>query len=412
MPLSIDQEARSSLGAGALDWAHALAEEIARDFIENTIPELADTTDFAKALARSAEVNVLRILLALDGSPADGDPPIEALNFVRDAALRHVPLWAILRGYRLGLDHWIRWAAPAIESHSASTDRLDDFREATQAAVRHIDQLSEAVVTEYEREMNRRASVGAARRLALLRAVLAGDKVDVDAGSRTLDYPLHGHHIAVVFSLAEDTSALDPLALLESEARALAARAHALAVTTAPAGRRRLHAWLAVPTDRALTGPLSDGVEAGYGSAGVGVAGFRRSHAEAFQALEVLQASSPTAPNERIVAYADVRLVALVAAEKARARLFLASVLGGLAGSDPRSRELRTTLYAFLARNRSHTATARDLHLHKNTVVKRVARAYELVGDDAAKREIDLHVALTVLEILGDDLLDPAEQIR
>ena len=39
--LSLDDDARSRLGSGALDWAHALAVELTREYVEVSLPELA-----------------------------------------------------------------------------------------------------------------------------------------------------------------------------------------------------------------------------------------------------------------------------------------------------------------------------------------------------------------------------------
>ena len=64
-------------------------------------------------------------------------------------------------------------------------------------------------------------------------------------------------------------------------------------------------------------------------------------------------------------------------------------------------------MLAFLDENKSYTAVARSCHLHKNTVVQRVTRASELVGLETT-RDVDVHVALMVIDVLGDSILADA----
>jgi DNA-binding PucR family transcriptional regulator len=89
------------------------------------------------------------------------------------------------------------------------------------------------------------------------------------------------------------------------------------------------------------------------------------------------------------------------------ARDFVIAELGGLASTNARARELRTTLREFLAANRSYQAVARSSHLHKNTVVKRVARAEQLIGAPIADRHLEIHTALQLTDVFGDRTLDP-----
>ena len=88
-------------------------------------------------------------------------------------------------------------------------------------------------------------------------------------------------------------------------------------------------------------------------------------------------------------------------------RAFVTVTLGNLTGTDERSRELRETLLEFLEANKSYTAVARSSHLHKNTVVQRITRASELTGLDTT-RDLDIHVALMAVDLLGEDLLADA----
>ncbi|WP_457100100.1 hypothetical protein [Microbacterium sp. P5_E9] len=69
--------------------------------------------------------------------------------------------------------------------------------------------------------MQRRATSGAARRAAVVAAILAGERVDANEASRLLHYPLNERHIALSLHREQDAAAgMDPL---ESAARTIAA---------------------------------------------------------------------------------------------------------------------------------------------------------------------------------------------
>lgn len=64
--------------------------------------------------------------------------------------------------------------------------------------------------------------------------------------------------------------------------------------------------------------------------------------------------------------------------------------------------ELRRTLRAYSAANRSATATARLLSCHKNTVQYRIRSAERLLGHPVEDSGLDLDLALLALRWLGE----------
>jgi DNA-binding PucR family transcriptional regulator len=400
--LSLDDDACSLLGPGALDWAHALAVELTREYVEVSLPELARSADFTRGLQISAEANLQAVLLTLGGHRADAQPPSEALVFADEAVARQVPLIVVLRGYQLALEHWLRWCAPVIARHADSAEQADELQLAVTVAVRYIDRLSDIMIVEYERELQRRATSGAARRAALVTAVLDGDVVDVDDASHLLHYPLQGRHVALALSVR--AGGTNQAEILASEARSFAASVGATGLLTIATGLTTMDAWVAVKDhpERA-TNPTRDHVNIGVGTPHTGVGGFVRSHREAQRALEIFDMATP-GRLDPITYYDRVRLLSLMAQDFAELRAFVTATLGNLAGTDERSRELRETLLAFLEANKSYTAVARSSHLHKNTVVQRVTRAIELTGIDTT-RDVDIHVALMAVDVLGEDIL-------
>jgi DNA-binding PucR family transcriptional regulator len=400
--LSLDDDVRSLLGLGALDWAHALAVDLTREYVDVSIRELARSADFTRGLEVSAEANVLGILLVLDSDSSEAQPPREALDFADEAAMRQVPLAAVLRGYRLGVEHWLRWCAPAIARHSDVASQAEELQLAVTAAVRYSDRLSDIMIVEYERELQRRATSGAARRAALVGALLTGDVVDLDDTSHQLHYPLRGRHMGLSLHIRAGSS--NQVEALEAEARSFAAGVGATGLLTMATGLTTMDAWVTVAEEGARPkSPNLENVTIGVGTPATGLAGFIQSHREAQGALEVLQMAS-SGRLDPITYYDEVRLLSLMAKDIPGARAFVISTLGNLAGTDDRTRELRETLLAFFQANKSYTAVAAFSHLHKNTVVQRVTRASELAGRDMTKH-VDVHVALMVVHVLGERIL-------
>jgi DNA-binding PucR family transcriptional regulator len=400
--LSIDDDVRSLLGPGALDWAHALAVELTREYVEVSLPELSRSVDFTKGLQISAEANLQAVLLTLGGHRSEAQPPSEALVFADEAVARQVPLIVVLRGYQLALEHWLRWCAPAIARHADSADQADELQLAVSVAVRYIDRLSDIMIVEYERELQRRATSGAASRAALVGALLDGDVVDVDDASNLLHYPLQGRHVALALRVA--AGGTNQAEILQSEARSFATSVGAIGLLTLANGLTTMDAWVAVKRGGVeLKHWTSERVNIGVGTVLSGVSGFVQSHREAQRALEISDMATPGRVDP-ITYYDEVRLISLLAQDIPDLRAFVTATLGNLAGKDERSRELRETLLAFLEANRSYTAVARSSHLHKNTVVQRVTRAAELTGLDTT-RDVDIHVALLAVDVLGEDIL-------
>jgi DNA-binding PucR family transcriptional regulator len=396
--LSLDDELVAVIGPGGLGWAHALAAEMAREYVEDTVPELSRSADFTGGLRISAEANILALLRSLISGTLDARTPPEALDFIDEAVARQVPLVAMLRGHQIAVEHWLRWCAPAIASHTAADRQAAELELAVSVGVRHVDRISEQMVEEYEREMRRRTASGAARHAAVVGAVLAGDEIDVVEASRILNYPLRGSHIALALQVRADSQ--NQVDVLEAEARSFARRVGATGLLTNATGLSTLDAWVATNDDiKRPVEPVGERIDIGVGTSCTGVSGFVRSNREAHKALEIHHAAVP-GRFDPIIYYDRVRLLSLVINDVPSISAFVFDTLGGLAGTGDRARELRETLLAFFEADKSYTAVSRLLHMHKNTVIRRVAKANELAGRDLTTG-IDGHVALLLTDALG-----------
>lgn len=245
--------------------------------------------------------------------------------------------------------------------------------------------MSRLVLRAWEDELARAAGVDDTRLHAVSR-VLDGHWIDAP----DLDYDLAHHHIAVV---ADSPAVVEELAG-QTERQAL--------VVAAPAGG--VWGWLGGSTpmsdedlDAAVTRQRAheEGV-VGFGEPAEGVAGFSASHQEALEAREIAAATG-----ERVVRFADVRLLAAVLRDGDLARGFVRRELGELEQPTEHTRELRATLRVYLEHSQSIAATAALRRRDRKTIVRQLRAAEELIDHTVSDRSDELLIALRIAEILN-----------
>jgi DNA-binding PucR family transcriptional regulator len=151
----------------------------------------------------------------------------------------------------------------------------------------------------------------------------------------------------------------------------------------------------------------TDGVNVGIGDPAHGVDGFRRTHRDAADAAHVAMLAGKRPGT--VTRYRAVQLAALLATEPERARRFVLQHLGPLARDDDEMARLRATLKVFIEEYGSRIAAARRLSIHQNTVANRVKACRDLLSEDLRKRGVELQVALTLAQSLGDAVLEPRQ---
>jgi len=171
--------------------------------------------------------------------------------------------------------------------------------------------------------------------------------------------------------------------------------------------------WLAlIPDDRAslsmLEEVLPDAAAIGL-SATVG--GVERVQAAAREARWALQGSATRATRVARYGHDETSLWTL---PLDRAEEFLEQVLGPLRDYDrSHQTELVRTLAVLLRNNRSPTATAEELFIHRQTLVYRMRRIEELTSRSLSSTEgvVELWLALQAVEVVeGSTLLGAADQ--
>ncbi|HVQ49182.1 MAG TPA: PucR family transcriptional regulator, partial [Mycobacterium sp.] len=196
-----------------------------RGALEDAIPELRGDARTIELLGASVEGNVDTLLHALrhDIAVERVEAPTAALEYARRLAQHGVPVNALVRAYRLGQRQLNDLVFQAVrEADVSPATRLAALEAMSTTLFEYIDWISQQVVVVYEEERERWLENQNSIRALRVREVVAGKaKVDVDATSESIRYPLRWHHLAVVMWYSDEDASGDELARLQRFLREL-----------------------------------------------------------------------------------------------------------------------------------------------------------------------------------------------
>jgi DNA-binding PucR family transcriptional regulator len=139
------------------------------------------------------------------------------------------------------------------------------------------------------------------------------------------------------------------------------------------------------------------GVRIAVGPTAAGVEGFRRSHLDAVTTQRMMaRLDSP----QRVASYDDVELVTLVTADPERADRFIKHTLGEFESA---SADLHQTVLTFITEQCNASRAAARLYTHRNTLLRRLARADELLPRPLETNSVHVAVALEALRWRGSE---------
>ena len=423
---SVDR-ASPTVAQHAADVAGALAPHTAElsadiyELIVREIPQLRTDSRVLTLLQASVAENVATVLHILQhGIDLDHvHAPAAAEEYARRLAQRGIPMAALLRAYRIGSTRFQHWCLQELgrRTDDASIVSAAGLRIAETTAA-YIDRVSEELVSAYETEKeNWLRNLGAAR-AARVRALLQGDRADVDTSEAILGYRLRQHHVGVVCWLGDAEAGGRGLARLEHATVELARQAECQGRPIfLPQDESSAWAWLplgardtfAVPAPRRRAAGADPGIRFAFGAAAAGVPGFRRTHRQALGAHAVALAAGPS--GQRLTSFTEVAPLALMSGSVELLRAWVIETLGSLADDNDNNARLRDTLGVFLQENGSFKATAERLILHKNSVQYRVRKAEEAIGYPVDDNRLHLELALLASRWLGATVLrHPGDQ--
>lgn len=357
---------------------------------------IASDPVLAAAIRRTNRHNLLHWVasnLSDPGAPVAANIGPEPLAVARDLVRRGFGE-SSLHAYRTGQNAaWQRWMAIAFELTSDPAELRELLDVTSRSISSFIDATLVAISAQMAAERDELTRGTHAERREVVALVLDGAPLSPASASHRLGYDLEQvHRAAVVWSDAVTSD----LGTLERAADALARALDAPRALTVVASAATLWVWIphGGEPDRARLRLALHGlpdVRIALGSRGHGVEGFRRGH---FDAVTTQRMLARVGSEARVATFDDVRLVALVTHDPDAARDFVAHTLGALATAAP---ELRAALRTFLAEGCNASRAAEGLLTHRNTLLRRLARAEELLPRPLAGDRVAVAVALDVL---------------
>jgi DNA-binding PucR family transcriptional regulator len=390
------------------EWLPSVSQDIT-DAIHAELTDVNADPELRASTYASTD-SVLRLIVDLSRTgrpPSEALPPPAAVDYAREFVRRGLPLDSLLRAYHIGQATFFRrWTARA-------HDTIADPHELTQAVelganwtFDYVETLSDELVQRYGEERERWIRSAAAVRAQVIDALLAGEPVDAERAGRRLGYELDRNHLAfAVWSDTPQERGDVALAMIERAALKLAASLGTAAPLLAPRARLCLAGWIGSRRDDHivdLKGAHVDAqsfptVLAAFGSPGSGVAGFARSHREAFHARRIAQLTQQRPGT--VTQYDTVALAALASTDVEQAREFVRAELGQLAGNDDQSLRLSATLRVYLEENMSPSRASRRLGVHEHTITNRIRAAQEALPHPIEQRVSELQVALRLIRL-------------
>ncbi|TDC91446.1 PucR family transcriptional regulator [Saccharopolyspora aridisoli] len=322
----------------------------------------------------------------------------QALDTARDLVRRGLDAHA-LDTYRAGQNvAWQYWMEICF-SLTSDPDELRELLDVTALSIStYVNDTIACISERMQAELDTLIRGTNADRRAAVALILEGSPISARRAELKLGYGLTGPHTAaVVWSTAHVG-----LEELESAAEELVGLTGARRRLTVVATAGTLWVWLPVATTVGtdeLTEHLSSRphVRVSIGRPGREVDGFRRSHLDALTAQRMLARLSS---RRQVARYEDVQLVALMTADPAHADEFVAEALGALRDADP---EVRQVVRTYIREQCNASRTAERLYTHRNTVLRRLARADELLPRPLAEDVVGVGAALEVLRWRGAD---------
>ena len=390
------------------------------------IRQIAEDPVLAEGIRRTNLANLLQWASANVQRPGQRVPPAlvpEALATARDLVRRGLDA-AALDSYRTGQSvAWRFWMEICFELTSDPGELHELLAVSSLSISTFLDDTIAAVSARMEAERADLTGGTHAQRRATIGLLLEGAPITAARAEMQLGYRFTGTHTALILWSGQAASdAVEASAIRESSASGSAAstaveaasgsadlEACAEAVMKASGADRRLTVvasaaalWLWLPVPAPTSAQLAPvvarhpQVRVAVGRAGDDLEGFRRSHLDAGVAQQML---ADLTTRRQIASFSDVQLVALLARDAARAEEFVDDTLGGLGGgsSGGGEAELRDIVLAYIREQCNASRAAERLYTHRNTVLRRLARADELLPRPLAENVVHVGAALELL---------------
>jgi DNA-binding PucR family transcriptional regulator len=367
------------------------------DAVLGANPAIAADPELAAAVSRSNQANLFFWATANvrdPGAPVQPNAGPEPMTVARELVRRGFDAYA-LDAYRVG--EGVAWRRLMDITFGLTSDpvELHEFLDVCSRSISEfVDATLAAIATQIDLERDELTRGTHAQRRETVALILDGAPIPRHRAEGRLGYALTGPHTAAV--IWTDDPGGD-LARLDGAAEAVGHAAGARLLSVLPSAATRW-VWVAGIVDTDKLGRSVDttpDVRIAIGPTANGVDGFRRSH---FDAITTQQLMARLHSPQQIALFTDVQLVALITADTDRAAEFVNHTLGDLESAGV---ELQDTVRTFVEEQCNASRAAKRLFTHRNTLLRRLARADELLPRPLAESTVEVAVALDVLRWRG-----------
>ncbi|QII03649.1 PucR family transcriptional regulator (plasmid) [Rhodococcoides fascians A21d2] len=304
----------------------------------------------------------------------------------------------VLDGYRVGQNAaWRCWMRTAFTLTDDSV-LLAELLDVTAGSIAmFVDDTIAAVEDIMRRERSESTGGPNAGRLDAVLTVVNGTQISQSRAEHCLGYRLSGEHVAaIVWSTRPDVDG----GYLDDVANAVghASESRPLIVSPSIATRWVWAATTTVDTDevhkRAAHCPE---IRVALGTLAAGLDGFRRSHLDALTTQRLLARLEST---RQVATFDAVELVVLLTTDSVAADAFVHRTLGDLVSGGA---ALHEAVRTFIAEQHNASAAAERLYLHRNTLMRRLARAETLLPKRVRDNSINIALALEIVHWRSPD---------
>jgi len=326
------------------------------------------------------------------GAPVPANLGTEPLGIARDMVRRGLDDSA-LNSYRIGQNvAWRRWMEIAFELTS-DPDELRELLDVSSLSISSfIDATIEGIAARMKSERDELTRGTHAERRETVALLMDSAPITRERAEARLGYRLNDTHTAAIVWTDQPESDLSQLERV-TEALGRHTTHRPLSVLASAATR---WVWLpgaTAPGHAELAAAITNhpGVRIALGSTAAGIEGFRRSHLDALTTQRMMGRLNST---QRIAGFDDVELVSLITQNPEQADEFIKRTLGGLESADA---ELRDTVLCFITEQCNASRAAAALFIHRNTLLRRIARADQLLPQPLGRNGVHVAVALEAM---------------
>lgn len=375
-----------------------LAELDAATLSGEAMHQIATDPVLAAGTRRTNRANLLFWAAANVRSPGapvpanDGEAP---LAVARDLIRRGLDE-SSLDAYRIGQSVAARLWTQIACSLTTDTEELSELLDVSLRSIAAFIDATVATISARMRAERGELTRGThAERREVVTLLLDGAPITRQRAESRLGYALERTHTAAVV-WTDDPDA--DLGQLDRAVDALAAAADDVRPLSVIASAATRWVWVHGRPDPAEVRTALDrlpAVRVALGPAAARVDGFRRSHLDALTTQRMLARFSST---QRLASHDEVELAALLTHDPERADRFVQRTLGDLEAAPP---EITGAVRAFLAAQGNASRAAARLFTHRNTLLRRLTRADQLLPRPLADHPLEVGAALEVLRWRG-----------